>query len=69
VATIFWAMMALLPIPVTTNLPVVLYMISTVLTKSSFTKSTSFAMASLSDNMVFWAEAKMVSFGIKIQIR
>jgi hypothetical protein len=44
-------------------------MISTVWTKSSLTKSTSFAMASLSDNIVFLAEAKIVSLGIKIVIR
>ena len=37
VDTIFWAMTALLPIPVTTTLPVAEKIISTALTKSSLT--------------------------------
>ena len=59
-------MIALLPIPVTISRPEALCIASTVLTKLSSKKSISFAIDSLSDKIVFCAEAKMVYLFIKI---
>ncbi|MCY1235770.1 hypothetical protein D3C86_1185580 [compost metagenome] len=65
VATIFWAMMALFPIPVTINRPFDLKMISTASAKSLVRSSERFAIALLSANIVFLAEANIASFSIK----
>jgi hypothetical protein len=57
--------MALFPIPVTTNLPLELKMISVAFSKSALSKSASLAIDLLSDTMVFLAISKIFLFVFK----
>ena len=57
--------MALFPMPVTTNRPLELKMISVALTKSSLSKSASLAIDLLSDRIVFLAISKIFLFVFK----
>lgn len=66
VATIFVAMFALLPIPVTITLPLDWYIYSTAPANSSFTKWARFAIALLSVSIVCLAMEMILSGLFKI---
>src|SRR5690606_4882945 len=67
VATIFLPMWALLPIPVTINLPLVLKIAFTAFSKSSVKSAIALIIALLSASKVFFAVFNMLKFLFKIE--
>ena len=60
-------MIALLPIPVTTNRPLDWYIFSTAATKLASSKSANFEMDRLSESIVFLALAKIFDVVVKTE--